>query len=768
MATTAVLLAGGKGTRLQRSGRSSPKPLLHLADEPIINHLVEKLLKLEEVSRIEVLATKHQVLPPTRFDKDPVHLDLETAFDRWRKTWYGEEARVAPPRYEEDLDELDLLRAPFSEQIDGAVAGLFRYYKALCKETPPERLLVAAADNFLPGDPLVGFIDMCRDGVSVNAYKDLRDPELVREKFGCLEVRTDAHDNEWIKEYAEKPAEPNDTRASVALYCFPRDHLDLLEEYVKEVRAGFPGRVQEVCNDLQNGKFLDGGNAQAISLAAEAWLGGDSCALTSALSQLDSQQGEDECEVQIVHGPLLRAKSPAELAKKAVHWALVHLLGAPGHFLQWLSKRMMSTRIGEEYEAGVRAYRLSGRWFDIGNPTDLKIAVFWHSHGAELCTVDDLTVARETNRIDDKSYLVVRKMTVDADQRVLQLFFSAEEKLCCYTKDSRNLATVDQLAHPKGEEKRRVQDAWKGIRDAVASRGRCQVDGVPMLVSGGVLLFDSVPPGKGGKIPAHRALIPFLEKDLASRLDRRRLTTPAGRVDSLDIRQVCLDEMIEEFVFYGTRESGPNPTLFLPTTTPNDFADEAAKLLTLVRRHGIVIPGLDQAKLARNGTAHIEPVQLHIVERAPWTVETYLRREDKYDLMYRRTGFMFIPDEPNNTLELRLVCVANLSRTDRTPEGNPATGQVAHLSGIADGDGFHRQPFLCRAEDLIRYMDELRSAKPSDMIDIIHKSQRSSVRVLAIGDAQFGRFTQFDTRMPALFFTTAVHEFVKTLPDLVG
>ena len=48
----AVLLSGGKATRLEKTGRFLAKPLIPIGAEPIINHIVDKLLEIEEIEDI--------------------------------------------------------------------------------------------------------------------------------------------------------------------------------------------------------------------------------------------------------------------------------------------------------------------------------------------------------------------------------------------------------------------------------------------------------------------------------------------------------------------------------------------------------------------------------------------------------------------------------------------------------------------------------------------------------------------------------------------
>lgn len=64
----AVILAGGKGTRLYPITKEIPKPLLPVKRKPIINYLVDLFLKAG-INNISVLVSK----------------DFKDEFDWWKK-----------------------------------------------------------------------------------------------------------------------------------------------------------------------------------------------------------------------------------------------------------------------------------------------------------------------------------------------------------------------------------------------------------------------------------------------------------------------------------------------------------------------------------------------------------------------------------------------------------------------------------------------------------------------------------------------------------
>lgn len=72
--TKAVILAGGKGTRLYPITKQIPKPLLPVARKPILNHLVDLFLR-HGVSDVALL----------------VHRDFKEDFEWWKRRHYPEE-----------------------------------------------------------------------------------------------------------------------------------------------------------------------------------------------------------------------------------------------------------------------------------------------------------------------------------------------------------------------------------------------------------------------------------------------------------------------------------------------------------------------------------------------------------------------------------------------------------------------------------------------------------------------------------------------------
>ncbi|MBN2355148.1 NTP transferase domain-containing protein, partial [candidate division KSB1 bacterium] len=228
----AVILAGGKGTRLGETGRYFPKPLIPIGAEPVINHLVDKISLLPGIEKIYILTRKVQIIDDNGSKNK---LDFKTAYERWREVWYSNTQIPLEILYQEDLDPLPTLK-----KANGAIAALCQFERSLKKNHPSyDYVLVVAGDNFIEDD-LTKMIALAKtreySSAVINAYFDFRDKEKIRQKYGCLEV--DGHN--WVTSYEEKPEDPSidQTKASTAVYLFPQHDFRRLNEYSKNYPYG--------------------------------------------------------------------------------------------------------------------------------------------------------------------------------------------------------------------------------------------------------------------------------------------------------------------------------------------------------------------------------------------------------------------------------------------------------------------------------------------------------------------------------------------------
>jgi NDP-sugar pyrophosphorylase family protein len=690
----AVLLAGGKGARLGNPAQMYSKPLVPIGVQPVINHIIDKLLMIDEVTHIYILTRKSQV---TGQGRNKHTLNLFDKFNDWRQVCYKDSTKVEV-RYEEDLPT-------FQNNSPGAIPGLKAFIDWLSSE--PQRagfggillskpsLLVIAADNYFEDDLANLVLNASAfPRAVINAYFDFGDKERLRRKYGSIEVDRDG----WVTKYEEKPQDPgpDQTIASTGIYVFPWEHMVEIQEYVT---AGSPYGTEGPGNML-------------------AWFVQD--VFSDSNSDLD------------------------DLRRQRI---------------------------------GVRGYELQGEWFDIGRVPDLLAATKYYLDRYLLCmeTVDDLLLADMARELNDKYFLLCHRLEIVPRKRTIKMCFEGSDKICKLHADlPGNIQSIDEVREASS-----AASYWSGIIRALReSSNKLKLDLVPpILISGGVFLFDTVDadnsPGRGGtRLGRRRTLIPLLERDAASKADPGRLTTPAGRMDTLDLRQVCFRELYEEMVFYADLKGSPVIRCFVP---PGYMRDVRRAVLQRLVRNRVSIPNIPSERLlfeSQLPEKKIElvtisvPHQIQFPEKVGWKIQFWLGGE----LRSECDNVIIIPDKDNGTLELRLAYFADITEThdNAFPVCNRYSKQVGSLLGIADGDGHLRRPFLISAESLQAYYTKIKNlGKQGRIVDYLTSSHRDSVDIVAVGRPGDGRFEEFECRMPTLALTTSVRYLAELLDTLL-
>ena len=193
-----VFLCAGYGTRLYPLTEDRPKPLLDIAGEALLTHLVKKLELLPSLKDIVVVSN----------DRFYPH------FLRWRDT-LGRKNSVqivndGTKTPEDRLGAIRDLKLGLQEGEKGADT------------------LVVAGDNLFDSD-FSGFVSFAQTKrspcVGVYDVKDL----VLAQKYGL--IKTDFSGK--INAFFEKPKDPPTTLASMGIYYFPKESLRLVDEYLK-------------------------------------------------------------------------------------------------------------------------------------------------------------------------------------------------------------------------------------------------------------------------------------------------------------------------------------------------------------------------------------------------------------------------------------------------------------------------------------------------------------------------------------------------------
>ncbi len=207
-----IVLAAGYATRLYPLTLTRPKPLLEVAGKPMIEHVLDRLEGIPEVSSIYVVT----------------NAKFAAQFRDWANTYRfgsGEaEIKVIDDGSTDDSNKL------------GAIGDL---HLVLTKESVSEEVIVVAGDNlFSQSLEEFGEFSRRKNAPTVAVY-DVGDLEQIK-KYNSIET----DDEGRITFFEEKPAQPLSTFTAVALYYYPASELPLIEKYVQEGNnPDQPGRL---------------------------------------------------------------------------------------------------------------------------------------------------------------------------------------------------------------------------------------------------------------------------------------------------------------------------------------------------------------------------------------------------------------------------------------------------------------------------------------------------------------------------------------------
>ncbi|QGA80380.1 nucleotidyltransferase family protein [Candidatus Nanohalobium constans] len=188
----AIVLAGGHATRLWPITKNRAKPLLPIGKKPIIDYIIEDLDDLDEV----LISTNAK---------------FSTDFEDYAEEYGRDNVRVVVEDQDSEADK------------PGTIGAIL---KILEQESIDDDLLIIGGDNIYSFD-ISKFIDYAEERGPANVVYDVKDFELAS-SFGIVDT-----DKDRIVGFEEKPEEPPSTLASTACYYFPKDHINLFQEYDK-------------------------------------------------------------------------------------------------------------------------------------------------------------------------------------------------------------------------------------------------------------------------------------------------------------------------------------------------------------------------------------------------------------------------------------------------------------------------------------------------------------------------------------------------------
>lgn len=207
-----IVLAAGYATRLYPLTLNQPKPLLPVAGKPMMEHVLDNLMPIEEIDEIFIVTNA----------KFAEHFTLWAAE---YKT--GSRVRTITVINDHSTDDSNKL---------GAIGDMNLVLKA---GQIDDDIVVVGGDNLF-SQSLGAFGDYCRErNAPVTGVYDVGNLEEIK-KYNAIEIDED----DRITYFEEKPSAPKSTLTGIALYYYPRATLKLIRQYLAEGNnPDQPGRL---------------------------------------------------------------------------------------------------------------------------------------------------------------------------------------------------------------------------------------------------------------------------------------------------------------------------------------------------------------------------------------------------------------------------------------------------------------------------------------------------------------------------------------------
>ncbi len=207
-----LILAAGYATRLYPLTLTQPKPLLPVAGKPMVEHVLDNLTAIGDISRVYVVT----------------NAKFTSHFEKWAA------------HYRRDKSPLDFTIVNDGSTDDTNKLGAIGDVKfVINRERVDDDLVVVAGDNLF-SQSLGDFGRLCREkNAPILGVYDVGDLELIK-KYNSITLDGTGR----ITFFEEKPKQPASTLTGIALYYYPRHVLPMVGQYIAEGNnPDQPGRL---------------------------------------------------------------------------------------------------------------------------------------------------------------------------------------------------------------------------------------------------------------------------------------------------------------------------------------------------------------------------------------------------------------------------------------------------------------------------------------------------------------------------------------------
>jgi len=228
----AIILAGGYGTRLKALSKNLPKPLLKVAEKPMLEHIFDRLAEIEEIKYV-IIST---------------NMRFKQQFQEW--LWLHDfqwKAKIVADK------------SRFEEEKPGAIASLAQLTSGM-----EDDYLIVAGDNLFTSSLKAMFRTFRDKSCAIVGLYDVKDRSLTKQYSA---VTVDAQGR--IMSLNEKPTNPETTLIGTCVYMLPRRTVSKVKEYLTEAAdhdspgrfIGWLCRREPVYGHILEGHWWDIGTA---------------------------------------------------------------------------------------------------------------------------------------------------------------------------------------------------------------------------------------------------------------------------------------------------------------------------------------------------------------------------------------------------------------------------------------------------------------------------------------------------------------------------